>query len=545
MKKKSLAAPRTHLHHFARQRNPRPVHDPREAFIGTIRTHRQVGTVILLDSGRLLTTTHLICDLNKAQIQSTRLQDCYDPLDHIRLEFITPDNQLLVVGVKQVLFDGLKIIAKDGFSVTGWDIALLETIQDLRPILGAGLRVGGQPDLTSDALFISRPEIGVDDSYVRMVRHRKGTSWPAAAVWGDPQYQTFQSYGFSPNWPSFSGGAELNGNVVTSFKYQAGLQYHGSSVAEKIEWFGQGVYQSNLDQIDRDTLPTFLSHQPFIGKTEKQAPYFDALMIEATQRVQHEINNTIRLARDCQIKGIRIRAIQDELKHGPNPALESKKDELEQYRATSKEQLNLSRARLKTWLSYKPHGDLTSQDPDTAEAYIHSISPDLIIGAQSQFEKEATHQYSRAKSTKKPPILGNRQAIAGMGHTHLILDVGIWSWGVNQAFIEGISAKGNPVILHTDFPETAKIVLRKPKVSGSVFLTHIETQEKLNPTLWHSAQNRPTWYAIEIAGLLDLGYRLAMATMHLSKTQAAHQAQISKETSIKGIEAYLKAEGIS
>ena len=524
----STAAPTVGPNPFQLKRDFRlPEYDPRESAIGTIRTHRQTGTVILLESGQLLTTTHLICDLERAQDPEVSLKDCYDPIDSIRLEFVTQNNQLLVVGVKAIPFDGLKIIAHDGFSSTGWDIALLETSQDLRPILGPGLRIVGEPDDAHDATFISRPDIGVHNDYTRMITQQKGTSLPTAAESGTSQYQTFQADGFSVNIPSFSGGVELQGNQAISFKYQNGLQFHGWTIADKINWFEKGVYRAEIDRIDRGALTPFLAHHPFTGQPKKNPPYYDALMTEATARVRYEITRAIRLARECANKDEKIQA---RLK-------------------TSKEQLKHSRHLLKTWLSYNPTSALTSTDPEKVEKYLHSISKDLISGATFCFEKEAVAQFEKAASSIKEPILGNRQDVATQKKDHLILDVGIWSWGVNQAFIEGIASKGTTVRLHTPFSGTANdflatISLSKPKMNQKTFLKHIEEKEKEDEALWHGLQNRHTWYAIEIAALLDLGYRLEKDEMILNKAPNITNSPISKETSEIGINAYLKMEGL-
>lgn len=221
--------------------------------------------------------------------------------------------------------------------------------------------------------------------------------------------------------------------------------------------------------------------------------------------------------------------------------MENKIQELKSFKEVSDSQLKTSKNVLKFWFSGSLSKHFHSTDIVTFKAYLDIIAPDLIQGGQYQFQIEANKQYERTSAGSKDIALGNRSEVSSLRQDFYILDVGIWSWGVNQAFIEGLAKKSAKAMLITPFCEEAKNHLKQQGSKGKDFLDRVKQAWKEDQALWHSGQDRHTWYALELAALLDLGYRLQDDQLTMIKCT---ESKISPEIINIGVQAYLLTEGI-
>ncbi len=141
----------------------------------------------------------------------------------------------------------------------------------------------------------------------------------------------------------------------------------------------------------------------------------------------------------------------------------------------------------------------------------------------------------QATSKKNKLYIGNRQFVSNHARSGLknkrILDVPVWSWGLNLAWVEGgIKAKAqfklkldDSSAYHT-IPDTvlAKLV-QTPRMNAEDFL-ELCRKEGAGSLLWYNlgGENRPTWTALEIAALLRSGYGfkfLARGAKHRGETK--------------------------
>jgi hypothetical protein len=134
-----------------------------------------------------------------------------------------------------------------------------------------------------------------------------------------------------------------------------------------------------------------------------------------------------------------------------------------------------------------------------------------------------------SKSGKNKLYLGNKEEVALFAsegdkaeqRKHRILDAGVWSWDVNFAWLEGgINARAC-FKLKSELPESVKQAImrnarnRVSQINARDFKELCEKSEpatgKTYSDLWHSGENRLTWYALEIVTLLENGYRFRWA----------------------------------
>ena len=173
----------------------------------------------------------------------------------------------------------------------------------------------------------------------------------------------------------------------------------------------------------------------------------------------------------------------------------------------------------------------------------HALAAHFIAGARALYAEEGQKQFDRAESQDEL-LLGNREEVGAMQEVDKILDTNIWSWGVNQAFIEGGASNKAEFALVTAIGDQAKINLSY--MDGKAFLDSIKPSQ-LNPAglhrnLWHSGDNRPTWYALELAGLLDIGYRISEDETKMEPPEETDDISHSVEGT--GTHTYLRTEGI-
>lgn len=172
----------------------------------------------------------------------------------------------------------------------------------------------------------------------------------------------------------------------------------------------------------------------------------------------------------------------------------------------------------------------------------------FVSGAMANYKAEADRQKERA-GKQKTLLLGYRQLVAGKAKAQ-ILDTNIWSWGVNQAWIEGGASVKAEFQLDTEIGDTATALLMAAafqKNPGKQFLDAIHPeQNRFDPpesnTLWHREQNRPTWYALEIAGLLDQGYRPSPQDLGLLLLLDTASKGVSDYVQNAGVDAYLTGD---
>lgn len=130
-------------------------------------------------------------------------------------------------------------------------------------------------------------------------------------------------------------------------------------------------------------------------------------------------------------------------------------------------------------------------------------------GAMNSFVAEGKKRHADA-SKQKEIYLGNRQEVASTGESEKMLNTNIWSWGVNQAFIEGAAANSAVIVLITELTPALIGSFTEFEITSGVDLInavqHQHVSTNLTDPLWHHGDNRPTWYAMELAGLIDLGY---------------------------------------
>lgn len=199
----------------------------------------------------------------------------------------------------------------------------------------------------------------------------------------------------------------------------------------------------------------------------------------------------------------------------------------------------------KTRLDDKAIQRITSPDPK------HGSNTELMKvfreAAMQSFVEEGKTRF--ADAAKQPEIyLGNRQEVVDTGEKSKMLNTNIWSWGVNQAFIEGAASRGAVIVLITALTTPVATGFEMFQITTGVELLKVveATQDPANLTdpLWHHGDSRPTWYAMELAGLIDLGYTFTAAGdgdahARLLPPTDRRVRHTSPETQQIGINAYL------
>lgn len=246
---------------------------------------------------------------------------------------------------------------------------------------------------------------------------------------------------------------------------------------------------------------------------------------------------------------VRLRAAQD--KDSPE-SLKARAEEFKQRMEASRDRYRSAFKVLKKWHDEDTgdgKGDLTPGE--FRELNFSNVSAGdsyasrMISGAKYNYKQEADRQHKRGGSQKEL-MLGYRTTVGGLENKNQILDTNIWSWGVNQAWIEGGAKSTASFALKTDVGETVRELLGRAKITGKEFLDLINPEVfpvgEAN-VLWHNTEKRPTWYALELASLLDLGYRLdpeeETKLVPLSKLA---KAVVSPDVEKTGVKAYLDGE---
>jgi hypothetical protein len=136
------------------------------------------------------------------------------------------------------------------------------------------------------------------------------------------------------------------------------------------------------------------------------------------------------------------------------------------------------------------------------------------------YSQTAQKTYNKARNInsggKKKLYLGSRQEVSSYADKKLKrkdrkLDQSVWSWGINEAWLEGGISGGSRFKLKTDIGDEVAGGLRaNPRMTANDFYNLIRPTvvggEGTNRTMWHSLDHRPTWYAQEIMKLLETGY---------------------------------------
>jgi hypothetical protein len=186
---------------------------------------------------------------------------------------------------------------------------------------------------------------------------------------------------------------------------------------------------------------------------------------------------------------------------------------------------------------------VTSADPEQ--------NTDLMAvfraGASEYFVAEGRRRNADA-ARQKEIYLGNRTDVVNTNEPAKMLNTNIWSWGVNQAFIEGAASNAATIVLITALTEGVRQAFENFEIRSGVDLIncaqrlHLPTEE--TDPLWHHGDDRPTWYTMELAGLLDLGYALDPNGTKFVPPQDNRPRHTQRETQQIGIDAYLRTLNI-
>ncbi len=161
---------------------------------------------------------------------------------------------------------------------------------------------------------------------------------------------------------------------------------------------------------------------------------------------------------------------------------------------------------------------------------LHQLEKELqrLNDEDERYKKGANQVYEgtnnvEQKTGKNRLYIGNRQFVATYAANDdkkkkRTLDIGIWSWGLNFAWIEGgidarveVKIKLNesyPPHPYESMPEAAMYeILAHPTMSGAAWMKLCEKHP--GSILWvnYGDENRPSWTALEIKACLDAGYR--------------------------------------
>lgn len=140
--------------------------------------------------------------------------------------------------------------------------------------------------------------------------------------------------------------------------------------------------------------------------------------------------------------------------------------------------------------------------------------------AEDWFQKAAKVGSTSGKSKL---YLGNRQYVTAHAQKDKdkekrYLNAGVWSWGVNLAWIEGgigarvtFKIKFEPGDQFSGFPDGS--------IDRMMMNTRMSAQQWLElcadypgTLLWHDGEDRPTWFAKEIEAALSAGYHFIFGT---------------------------------
>jgi hypothetical protein len=172
------------------------------------------------------------------------------------------------------------------------------------------------------------------------------------------------------------------------------------------------------------------------------------------------------------------------------------------------------------------------EDMSAAIAKLNQMTKDLMVIAseRERYNKGSAQVYGETNSVaqrtgKARLYVGNRQYVAAYASKDpskkkRTLDMGIWSWGLNFAWIEGgidagvevkIKLHENAQTTEEQFaalPEDAWYsIAAHPTMSGAQWLKLCEQHK--GTILWveYPNESRPSWTALEIKACLDAGYR--------------------------------------
>jgi len=146
-----------------------------------------------------------------------------------------------------------------------------------------------------------------------------------------------------------------------------------------------------------------------------------------------------------------------------------------------------------------------------------------------KYKLEAEQWFAKANkvlttSGKNKLYLGNREYVTDHAKgspkkpekEERYLNAGVWSWGVNLAWIEGgIAAKATfKIKFHASdqfkgFPDgSLNDISDNPYMSSEEWVALCRKYP--GSLLWHSSENRPTWFALEVEAALSAGYHFAV-----------------------------------
>jgi len=147
--------------------------------------------------------------------------------------------------------------------------------------------------------------------------------------------------------------------------------------------------------------------------------------------------------------------------------------------------------------------------------------------AEDWFQKAAKVGTTSGKSKL---YLGNRQyvtahALKDKDKEKRYLNAGVWSWGVNLAWIEGgigarvtFEIKFEPSDEFSGFPgDSLDRMMMNPRMSAQQWLALCA--DFPGTLLWHDGEDRPTWFAKEVEAALAAGYHFVFGTTKKGDTK--------------------------
>lgn len=317
---------------------------------------------------------------------------------------------------------------------------------------------------------------------------------------------------------------------------QEGLEQEATLMGEKAIGLGiRSAYPQTEDPIQRQPQTAVI-----------QMDYDEALKKESEHAVYNRFKNAVGYMKTADSNETRWRNSQA---GDAPPGLKSRVEEFKNRMEENRDKFDREFQVLKFWHDRdtgKGKGNIKKSDFSKFEyASANADNPfikRMLAGAMYSYKGEADRQHERGAGQDNL-LLGYRGAVAeDPGNKPKILDTNIWSWGVNQAWIEGGASKKASFTLHTPVGDTVLGYLTY--MNGKDFLDAIHPDNFPDDVniLWHNRDNRPTWYALELASLLDMGYRLDSEDQTKMVLEEDEADQVSHNVQNTGVNAYIAGE---
>ncbi|MEM7374122.1 MAG: hypothetical protein AAF587_36350 [Bacteroidota bacterium] len=289
---------------------------------------------------------------------------------------------------------------------------------------------------------------------------------------------------------------------------------------------------------------TVVQRQPTNGVIQRS--YDDALRRESKHATIKRFKAAISYMKTANSNEIRWRNAQAQ--DAPN-AIKDREDEFRNRMEQNRVEFDREFQVLRLWHNRNTGNGAGNISKDDFQQFDYGSANEdnpsfvrMLAGAMHTYKAEADRQHARG-AAEDDLMLGYRSEVAqDPGDKDKILDTNIWSWGVNQAWIEGGASNEADFELHTPVGDLALGYLAY--MNGEDFLAAIHPDqfpEEAN-TLWHNREDRPTWYALELASLLDMGYRLDPTDDTKLTLQDEEVGEVTNQVQNTGVDAYTAGE---